>query len=66
VRGFEGDEDGGLFPETRADLRSHTIWDTIRNTIEDPALTLYLALDEAHRGMASPALLRKAKETDAR
>jgi type III restriction enzyme len=25
------------FPETRPDLRSHTIWDTIRNTIEDPS-----------------------------
>lgn len=33
------------------DLRSHTIWDTIQNTIEDPELTLYLVLDEAHRGM---------------
>ena len=33
------------------DLRSHTIWDTIRNTIEDSELTLYLVLDEAHRGM---------------
>lgn len=33
------------------DLRSHTIWDTIRNTVEDPELTLYLVLDEAHRGM---------------
>ena len=33
------------------DLRSHTIWDTIQNTIEDPDLTLYLILDEAHRGM---------------
>lgn len=33
------------------DLRSHTIWDTIHNTIEDPDLTLYLVLDEAHRGM---------------
>jgi type III restriction enzyme len=50
VRGFEGDEDG-MFHEMRPDLRSHTIWDTIRNTIEDPALTLYLVLDEAHRGM---------------
>jgi type III restriction enzyme len=40
-----------VFPEMRPDLRSHTIWDTIRNTIEDPALTLYLVLDEAHRGM---------------
>lgn len=33
------------------DLRSHTIWDTIQNTIKDPELTLYLVLDEAHRGM---------------
>jgi len=33
------------------DLRSHTIWDTIQNTIEDTDLTLYLVLDEAHRGM---------------
>lgn len=33
------------------DLRSHTIWDTIQNTVEDPDLTLYLVLDEAHRGM---------------
>lgn len=51
VRGFDGDEDGGVFPEMRPDMRSHTIWDTIRNTVEDPALTLYLVLDEAHRGM---------------
>lgn len=50
VRGSDGDEDG-IFPEMRPDLRSHTIWDTIRNTIEDPTLTLYLVLDEAHRGL---------------
>lgn len=31
--------------------RNYTLWDTIRNTIEDPDLTLYLVLDEAHRGM---------------
>lgn len=36
------------------DLRSHTIWDTIQNTIEDPDLTLYLVLDEAHRGVRTP------------
>lgn len=42
---------GDLLPETRPDLRAYTIWDTIQNTIEDPALTLYLVLDEAHRGM---------------
>jgi len=53
VRGFEGDDSGQLF-ETRPDLHSNTIWDTIRNTIEDPALTLYLVLDEAHRGMGDP------------
>ena len=33
------------------DLRSHSIWDTIKNTVEDAGLTLYLVLDEAHRGM---------------
>jgi type III restriction enzyme len=58
VRGFDQDEleerAGALLPETRPDLRSHTIWDTIRNTIEDPELTLYLVLDEAHRGMGNP------------
>ncbi len=42
---------GNLLPETRPDLRAYTIWDTIQNTIEDPELTLYLVLDEAHRGM---------------
>lgn len=52
VRGSDRDEEyEGAFPEMRPDLRSHTIWDTICNTIEDPALTLYLVLDEAHRGM---------------
>jgi len=54
VRGFEGVEGGGLFPESRPDMHAYTIWDTIRNTIEDPALTLYLVLDEAHRGMGNP------------
>jgi type III restriction enzyme len=53
VRGFDEDELDGTFPEMRPDLRSHTIWDTIRNTIEDPALTLYLVLDEAHRGIGN-------------
>lgn len=56
VRGFDDEEKidySGTFPEMRPDLRSHTIWDTIRNTVEDPALTLYLVLDEAHRGMGN-------------
>lgn len=52
VRGEEqADEGSEMFPAIRPDLRSHTIWDTIQNTIEDPQLTLYLVLDEAHRGM---------------
>jgi type III restriction enzyme len=51
VRGFDNDSDGGMFPETKPDMHQYTIWETIRNTIEDPELTLYLVLDEAHRGM---------------
>jgi type III restriction enzyme len=54
VRGHDADDEGiekdgqiRLMP----DSRSFTIWDTIQNTIEDPTLTLYLVLDEAHRGM---------------
>lgn len=62
VRGFEGGED--LLTETRPDAQAFTIWDTIRNTIEDPDLTLYLVLDEAHRGMGSPTTqLQNAKRT---
>jgi hypothetical protein len=61
VRGFEGD--GGLFPETRPDLRAFTIWDTMRNTIEAPALTLYLVLDEAHRGMGTPSTRAKSEKS---
>jgi hypothetical protein len=56
VRGHDPEElqakGGHLLPETRPDLRAFTIWDTIQNTIEDPDLTLYLVLDEAHRGMS--------------
>lgn len=59
VRGFDAEEEyaqrGEPFPEMRPDLRSFTIWDTIQNTIEDPSLTLYLVLDEAHRGMGTPS-----------
>ncbi|WP_420607988.1 DEAD/DEAH box helicase [Novosphingopyxis sp.] len=55
VRGHDPDdaplEKDGSGGRLMPDLRSHTIWDTIQNTIEDPDLTLYLVLDEAHRGM---------------
>lgn len=45
--------------DVRPDGRSYTIWDTIQNTIEDPDLTLYLVLDEAHRGMGSPTAAQR-------
>lgn len=68
VRGHDKEElelkAGALLPETRPDLRAYTIWDTIQNTIEDPDLTLYLVLDEAHRGMGNPtAAIQKSKNT---
>lgn len=55
VRGkdSESEKQPSLFPKARPDLRANTIWDTIKNTIEDPSRTLYLVLDEAHRGMGS-------------
>jgi len=34
----------------RPDLQGWTIWETIANTIDDVDLTVYLILDEAHRG----------------
>ncbi|WP_370172517.1 MULTISPECIES: DEAD/DEAH box helicase [Hyphomonas] len=52
VRGFEADA-GGL--SLTPDGRSHSIWETIKNTIEDPDLTLYFVLDEAHRGVSGTA-----------
>jgi type III restriction enzyme len=44
------------------DARAFTIWDIIQNTIEHPDLTLYLVLDEAHRGMGET----KAKNGDSK
>jgi type III restriction enzyme len=58
VRGFDQEEveakAGMRLLEIRPDGRAYTIWDTIQNTIEDPDLTLYLVLDEAHRGLGNP------------
>lgn len=61
VRGHDSEEmdakaDKQLpLPDIRPDLRAYTIWDTIQNTIEEPGMTLYLVLDEAHRGMSTAA-----------
>lgn len=37
----------------RPDKAQTSIYDVIRNTIEDEKLTLYMVLDEAHRGMGN-------------
>jgi hypothetical protein len=52
--------------ETRPDLRTYTIWDTIRNTVEDPTLTLYLIVDEAHQGMGMKKNDQEETDTIAR
>lgn len=36
---------------TISNKRTFTLWNTIKNTIEEPDRTLYLVLDEAHRGV---------------
>lgn len=61
VRGF--DSENGQLEIIRPDSRSYTIWDTIQNTIEDPNLTLYLVLDEAHRGMGNVSKASQAEKS---
>ena len=54
VRGYDPDDsdiDVNSGQIIMPDGRAFTAWDTIKNTIENPDLTLYLVLDEAHRGM---------------
>ncbi len=52
-------DDGDVFetmtPAANPDLQGWTIWETIANTINDEALTVYLILDEAHRGFNTRA-----------
>ena len=48
------------------DLRSFTIWDTIQNTIEDPALTLYLVLGRGAPRHAAVRRERNRREADDR
>jgi hypothetical protein len=44
------------------DLRQFTFWDTLGNTIEDEQLTLYVILDEAHRGMKARSKQDRAEK----
>ena len=67
TRGHVEDPHAGpsLFPSGAPDLQGWTIWETIANTINDDDLTLYLVLDEAHRGFdeqppaEKPTLVRR-------
>ena len=51
----EGDVLEGMHTAVRPDMQGYTIWQTIANTIDDPDLTLYLIVDEAHRGFGTKA-----------
>ena len=64
VRGTPMGTDDGAQPELRAmpDARAFTMWDTLANTIADERLTLYLILDEAHRGMKRPSQVDRAEK----
>ncbi|REJ08749.1 type III restriction endonuclease subunit R [Microbacterium bovistercoris] len=42
----------GMIPASPDDL-AWNIWETLANTIEDDGLTVYLVLDEAHRGFTT-------------
>ena len=64
ARGYIENDDNLSQISLMPDLRSYSIWDTISNTVEDPDLTLYLLLDEAHRGMSiSTSTHQKNKPT---
>lgn len=49
---------------THSNKRTYTLWETIANTINDPDCTLYLVLDEAHRGMRPSNVSRDTEERD--
>jgi hypothetical protein len=55
VKGVADSDDVTYLPglEPRPDEVQSSIYDTITNTVRDENLTLYLILDEAHRGMGT-------------
>ena len=56
VRGApESSQEEAQYGLPMPDARAFTMWDTLANTIADEHLTLYLILDEAHRGMKPPS-----------
>jgi type III restriction enzyme len=46
----EGDVLPGMHDAAQPDMQGWTIWETIANTINNPETTVYMILDEAHRG----------------
>lgn len=64
IRGHEAVEAGdvleGMHIAAQPDLQAYTLWQTIANTIDDPDLTLYLIVDEAHRGFGTKATRDKS------
>ena len=53
----------GMHHSAQPDMQGYTIWQTIANTIDDPDLTLYLIIDEAHRGFGASAKATREKST---
>lgn len=56
----EGEVLEGMHTAVQPDLQGYTIWQTIANTIDDPDLTLYLIVDEAHRGFGTKSTRDKS------
>ena len=62
VRGApESSQEEAQYKLGMPDARAATMWETLANTIADESLTLYLILDEAHRGMKSPTRADRAE-----
>lgn len=56
----DGDSDDQIAGmQATPDMQGWTIWETISNTIDDEDLTVYLILDEAHRGFNATKVQNK-------
>ena len=63
VRGAPDDVQDGQSSMPMPDARAFTMWDTLANTIADEHITLYVILDEAHRGMKPPSRRERAEKS---
>lgn len=69
VRGFQASGTEGqdtfdaLDPQVRPDMVPQTIYDIIAATIDNPDLTLYFFLDEAHKGMGTTTRAQSEQKT---